>query len=101
MKKISRETAVRLGLKRYFTGVPCIHGHICERLVNKRGSKCVECNRLIQQKHKARNLKRVRLNNRLAKQKQRSRDPERIRRQWREWYARWKANKQEISPSRR
>ena len=34
MKKISRETAVRLGLKRFFTGVPCIHGHICERLVN-------------------------------------------------------------------
>ena len=91
MKKISRETAVRRGLKRYFTGVPCIHGHICERLVNKRGSQCVECSRLSQLRHKARNLKRVRLNNRLAKQKQRARDPERVRQQWREWYARQKA----------
>ena len=100
MKKISRETAVQLGLKRFFTGDPCIHGHISERLVNKRGSKCAECNRIAQQKHKARNPKRVRLRNRLAKQKQRARDPERVRQQWREWYAREKAKKQEISHSR-
>ena len=96
MKKISKETAVRLGLKRYFTGVPCLHGHISERLVNKRGSQCAECNRLSQQRHKARNLNRVRLNNRLAKQKQRARD----RQQGREWYAREEAKNQEISHSR-
>ena len=32
MKKINRETAVQLGLKRFFTGIPCKNGHICERL---------------------------------------------------------------------
>ena len=31
MKKISQETAVQLGLKRFFTGAPCRNGHICER----------------------------------------------------------------------
>ena len=92
MEKISRETAVQLGLKRYFTGDPCIHGHISERLVKKRGGgECVACNRLSQQKHKERNLERVRLRNRLYKQKQRARDPERVRQQWREWAARQKA----------
>ena len=59
MEKISRETAIRLGLKRYFTGAPCIHGHICERLVKKfGGGECVECGRLSQQRHKERNLPR-------------------------------------------
>ena len=53
MEKIRRETAVQLGLKRYFTGVPCIHGHISERLVKKRGgSECVECNRLLSKSKK-------------------------------------------------
>jgi hypothetical protein len=92
MKTISRETAIQLGLKRYFTGVPCIHGHISERLVKTHGGgECVACNRLSQKKHKERNLERVRLRNRLAKQKQRARDPERVRQQWREWAARRKA----------
>ena len=95
METINRETAVQLGLKRYFTGVPCIHGHICERRISS--NECVECNRLRQQRKKARNPERVRLCNRLSKQKQRARDPERVRQQWREWYARQKAKKQEIS----
>ena len=71
MRKISRETAVQRGLKRFFTGVPCSGGHISERYV-KPGNECVECNRL-------------------AKQRQRARDPERVRQQWREWFARKKA----------
>ena len=89
METINRETAVQLGLKRYFTGVPCIHGHICERRISS--NECVECNRLRQQRKKARNPERVRLRNRLAKQKQRARDPEQVRQQWREWCARQKA----------
>ena len=68
MKIISREEAIAKGLKRFFTGVPCIHGHVCERYV-KVGTECVECNRL-------------------SKQRQRARDPERVRQQWREWAAR-------------
>jgi hypothetical protein len=30
---ISREEARQKGLKRFFTGKPCKHGHVCERRV--------------------------------------------------------------------
>jgi hypothetical protein len=89
MKEMSRQTAIQLGLKRYFTGVPCIHGHVCER--SARSSECIECYRLRKQKQKERNPDLVRLRNRLSKQRQKARDPERVRQQWREWSARQKA----------
>lgn len=38
---ISRKEAVQLGLKRYYTGVPCGHGHDSERFVS--GSSCMVC----------------------------------------------------------
>src|SRR5512139_117205 len=38
---ISRKDAQAQGLKRYFTGKPCKHGHTAERFVI--GRKCVEC----------------------------------------------------------
>jgi len=38
---ISRAEARARGLKRYFTGVPCKHGHIAERFVT--GSRCIAC----------------------------------------------------------
>lgn len=41
---VSREQAKRWGSKRYFTGEPCQHGHICQRYVWR--SWCVECRRL-------------------------------------------------------
>jgi hypothetical protein len=68
VKIISRQEAIAKGLKRYFTGVPCIHGHTCERYT-KHGNECVECGRLSQQRRRVR-------------------DPERVRLQWREWAAR-------------
>lgn len=46
MVVISEKKALELGLKRYFTGKPCKHGHITERQVNSR--VCCECNRLRQ-----------------------------------------------------
>ena len=39
---ISRSKAKARGLKRYFTGEACKHGHICERYVKFRS--CFECN---------------------------------------------------------
>lgn len=39
-----RNQAVASGMKRYFTGVPCPRGHVCERVVSSRG--CVICRRL-------------------------------------------------------
>lgn len=38
---ILRSTAKHLGLKRYFTALPCPKGHICERLVSNHG--CIQC----------------------------------------------------------
>lgn len=43
-KLISRDDAKRLGLKRYFTGVPCKQGHLTMRYVSTR--QCAECQRL-------------------------------------------------------
>lgn len=41
---ISKSQAKSLGIKFYFTGKPCKHGHIAERMVSK--STCRECNRV-------------------------------------------------------
>lgn len=38
---ISAEQARRLGLHRYFTGVPCKHGHLAERTIAR--SQCMAC----------------------------------------------------------
>lgn len=40
---LTRKAAIDAGSSRYFTGKPCPHGHVCERIVSSR--KCVECNR--------------------------------------------------------
>jgi hypothetical protein len=64
MTPISRDAADRLGLKRYFTGEPCIHGHIAERAT-------VNCMCLACAKQRSRN--------------RRSANPELERQKLREW----------------
>lgn len=44
MKIISRQEAITQGLKRYYTGKPCKHGHVAERHIRNGG--CLECDRL-------------------------------------------------------
>lgn len=44
MEIISRKEAKEKGVTHYFTGVPCIHGHIARRRVNDRN--CAECDKL-------------------------------------------------------
>lgn len=39
--KISRDRAKEQGLKTFFTGSTCIHGHVADRLVSN--GNCVEC----------------------------------------------------------
>lgn len=41
MEPKSRQDAEAEGLKRYFTGEPCVRGHVAERFVSSRG--CVQC----------------------------------------------------------
>ena len=48
MNIVSRKEAIAKGLKRYFTGKPCKHGHLCERTVS---TGCITCSKI---KNKAR-----------------------------------------------
>lgn len=41
MRKISRATAIKRGLPRYFTGKPCRNGHVAARYVSNRS--CATC----------------------------------------------------------
>lgn len=38
---IDRQTAASLGMKRFFTGNPCVNGHISERSVSR--GRCLQC----------------------------------------------------------
>jgi hypothetical protein len=53
MNKISQKEAKALGLRFYFTGKPCKHGHVSERYVA--GGHCCECIRLKGQKDRPKN----------------------------------------------
>ena len=48
-KIISRQVAKKKGLKRYFTGKPCIRQHISERGVT--GRNCIECAKIHEKKY--------------------------------------------------
>lgn len=54
---ISKSQAKEIGLKSYFTGKPCKHGHYAERMVSK--STCKECNRLSGLKYYQENKDRI------------------------------------------
>jgi hypothetical protein len=69
---VGRAQAKALGLKRYFTGKPCKHGHVAERFVS---GPCLECSR------------EWRAVNREYFRKRRAANPERARESWRRWRA--------------
>jgi len=56
---ISLSEAKRLGLKRYYTGRPCPHGHVAERSVVLH--RCLECHRLYASRLRARHRKKARV----------------------------------------
>jgi hypothetical protein len=101
---ISRDEAKALGLKHFFTGKPCKHGHIAERSV--RTGRCLECGRArtakwkaanpervreMRRKHRAANLEKVREKDREANRKQYIRNRDKIRSKQAAWRA---ANKE-------
>ena len=55
---ISREAALALGLKNYFTGIVCQSGHLAERYV--KCSKCIECVRFRHKKYYSANTEESR-----------------------------------------
>ena len=54
LTKISRREARELGSKRYFTGIPCKHGHVTERFVGN--WKCVGCDLVQREKKRLRKI---------------------------------------------
>ena len=57
MKMIALDMARQAGLTRYFTGEPCKHGHVAERIVSTR--VCVECHRITQARYRKENPEAV------------------------------------------
>lgn len=58
MEIISKKDAKSAGLKTYFTGIPCIRGHIDVRSVAN--GVCFECRRQAQNRHRQENLEECR-----------------------------------------
>ena len=82
---ISRDKARALGLKRFFTGKPCKHGHIAECSVTSEG--CVACHRQQARKYRAANLEKVREKEREYGRKRRATNPGRVKEVSRAWRA--------------
>jgi hypothetical protein len=82
---IGRDAARTLGLKHYFTGKPCKHGHVAERNVS--GGNCMECMRRRMREWRAANPEKARERDREHARKYRAADPERAREKWRKWRA--------------
>jgi hypothetical protein len=98
MERITRKQALALGLKRYFTGKPCCHGHVVERLAS--AGTCVECRRLMEQSPKGRERLRRYSNSAQGRERQRRYDHGPLRRERR--LARFAdPNRPEFDPARR
>jgi hypothetical protein len=88
---ISRKEARAQGLRHYFTGKPCIHGHIAKRCVRKK--RCAQCNRERTANWRAANPQR----SRDSLRKFRQNHPEKIS----SWHKAWRAkNPEKITASR-
>lgn len=85
MSSAIKSAAIELGLKKYFTGRPCKHGHVCERWTYN--SSCVECCN-----SNARNWAKVN-NDRVARNARswRKRNPEKYRINQKKSGAKWLA----------
>jgi len=57
MDIITRKEAIERGLTRYFTGEPCKHGHVAERLTS--GATCVVCHNQMNANDRATNSERI------------------------------------------
>lgn len=80
---ISRKEAMALGLKRYFTGGACSHGHTAERYVS--GRKCVTCGHAGFKKTRAASLDEYRRKERERRASRQARDPVSFREIQRRW----------------
>jgi hypothetical protein len=77
MEIISLQQAKDLGCTRYFTGVPCRHGHLAERLVSSRS--CVICTHIKLHDYRINNRDELLARKRKAQKEYRIKYPERVR----------------------
>lgn len=56
--KVSRQEAIRLGLRMYFTGKQCPMGHVTYRMVNN--FSCIDCRKYAVRRYRARDPQHVR-----------------------------------------
>jgi 5-methylcytosine-specific restriction endonuclease McrA len=54
MQLISRKEAANKGLKHYYTGQPCVYGHVSLRLVSSK--VCMECAKIKTKNYRAKNI---------------------------------------------
>lgn len=57
--KVSRQEAIRLGLRMYFSGKQCPMGHITYRMVNN--FSCIDCRKYAVRRYRARDPERARI----------------------------------------
>ncbi len=88
---VSRKEAKERGLKRYFTGKPCPHGHVCERWTSATG--CYECARIRRVNNPDLNYERVKA--------WRALHPEKRAEEARRWRAKYPEKAKEISERHR
>lgn len=77
MDIIDKKTALFRGLTRYYTGKPCVYGHVTERLVSNR--QCIECVRVSIAKYRVDNREVLLLKKREAQKLYRKKYPEKIK----------------------
>ena len=58
MKLITKEEAIKAGLKKYFTGKPCKQNHISERYAKSKGM-CVRCSEIARKKYNSENKENI------------------------------------------
>jgi len=98
---ISLKDAINLGLKSYFTGIPCVHGHVFARLVSNRS--CLDCSKTRRKeweeknkdsvlKKAAQNSRNNRKNNKIAVNASRRLWASKNREKDNAYYAKWRAN---------
>lgn len=84
MKYISREDAKTSGLKRYFTGIECVHGHLAEKMVSNR--RCVVCLRSDKKSWDSSNLENLNK----SRKKWRIKNRDRVNERQRNYIAIWR-----------
>jgi len=100
MEIITRKEAKEKGLTRYYTGKPCLNGHISERLLSS--GQCLTCNKDRYEQNKEEIKQRVRNWSRDNKDRKRATDKayrennkQKVRKGWKDWADRNRASMNE------